>query len=225
MWSDNRTSVDAERAATRLSLEDLIAMQPRHVRGPLAPGQRMPGGERLGRGRAQSLEFDGLSPYVIGDDVRWIDWRATARTGRTQMKRFAAESHRARLIVLDLSPALFFGTRTRLMAKTAALLAARLAGTLEVEVDGGVGMREGDAQALRVDARVTADPLQQLFHLAPPQPAQVQRHQQVRGAVQLKEGGVGQQGAVDPLGGVVQGRAPVAVVGVGRRRDIGGADT
>ncbi|MEM7188599.1 MAG: DUF58 domain-containing protein [Pseudomonadota bacterium] len=127
MWSDRTATAAAEHAATQLSLEDLIAMQPRHLRGPLAPGQRIPGGERLGRGRAQSLEFDGLSPYTIGDDVRWIDWRASARTGRTQVKRFAAESHRARLIVLDLSPALFFGTQTRLMAKTAALLAARLA--------------------------------------------------------------------------------------------------
>lgn len=127
MWSETHARTDAERAATGLTLEDLIAMQPRHVRGTLAPGQRIPGGERTGRGRAQSLEFDGLSPYEPGDDVRWIDWRATARTGRAIVRRFAAQSHRARLIVVDLSPALYFGTADRLMAKTAALVAARLA--------------------------------------------------------------------------------------------------
>lgn len=102
-------------------------MQPRHVRGSLAPGQRIPGGERIGKGRAQSLEFDGLSPYAPGDDVRSIDWRATARTGRATVRRFAAQSHRGRLIVVDLVPEIFFGTGERLMAKTAALAAARLA--------------------------------------------------------------------------------------------------
>ena len=127
MWSDRHARNPAERAATGLSLEDLIAMQPRFVRGSLAPGQRIPGGERTGRGRAQSLEFDGLSPYEPGDDVRWIDWRATARTGRAIVRRFAAQSHRARLIVIDLHPGLYFGTSERLMAKTAALSAARLA--------------------------------------------------------------------------------------------------
>lgn len=127
MWSDRHARTAAERAATGLSLEDLIAMQPRFVRGSLAPGQRVPGGERTGRGRAQSLEFDGLSPYEPGDDVRWIDWRATARTGRAIVRRFAAQSHRARLIVVDLHPGLYFGTSGRLMAKTAALAAARLA--------------------------------------------------------------------------------------------------
>lgn len=127
MWSDANARSEAERAATGLSLEDLIAMQPRFVRGTLAPGQRIPGGERIGRGRAQSLEFDGLSPYEPGDDVRWIDWRATARTGKAIVRRFAAQSHRARLIIVDLHPGLWFGTAERVMAKTAALVAARLA--------------------------------------------------------------------------------------------------
>lgn len=90
-------------------------------------GARMPMGERPGRGRAQSLDFDGVTPYAPGDDVRWIDWRATARSGTPQVKRFLAQSHRARMIVPDLRAGLYFGTRDRLMAKTAALAAARLA--------------------------------------------------------------------------------------------------
>ena len=31
--------------------------------------------------RGQGTEFDSLREYVIGDDVRSIDWRASARTG------------------------------------------------------------------------------------------------------------------------------------------------
>lgn len=126
MSFDRPSRVTSERHATALRLEELAEVQPRHVRGKLAPGQRFPSGERAGRGRAQSLDFDGISPYVPGDDVRWIEWRATARSGRAQVKRFAAQSHRARMIVIDLRPDLYFGTRDRLMAKTAALVGARL---------------------------------------------------------------------------------------------------
>ena len=117
----------AERAATELRLGELIAIQPRHLRGGLAPGQRMPGGARPGKGRAQSLDFDGISPYAPGDDVRAIEWKSTLRTGVPQMRRYAAESHRARMIVLDLRPDLYFGASERLMAKSAVLISAWLA--------------------------------------------------------------------------------------------------
>lgn len=127
MWSEARASGPVRPSATRLLLEELVAIQPRYLRGPHAMGARMPLGERMGRGRAQSLDFDGVSPYAPGDDIRWIDWRATARTGEPQVKRFLAQSHRGRLIVPDLRSALFFGTQGRLMAKTAVLAAARLA--------------------------------------------------------------------------------------------------
>ncbi len=126
MLSDRPAKASPRAEATGLTLEDLFAVQPRHLRGKLDPGQRFPGGERAGRGRAQSLEFDGISPYQPGDDVRWIDWRATARSGRPQVKRFAAQSHRARMIVVDLRPDLYFGTHTRLMANTSVLLASWL---------------------------------------------------------------------------------------------------
>lgn len=116
----------AERAATELHLAELIAIQPRNLRGGVQPGQRMPGGVRPGKGRAQSLDFDGISPYAPGDDVRAIEWRSSLRTGVAQMRRFAAESHRARMIVLDLRPDLYFGASDRLMAKSAGLIAAWL---------------------------------------------------------------------------------------------------
>src|SRR6056297_893163 len=127
MPSESAATSAAERAAIELGLDELLAMRPLRVSGPFARGRRGPGGERAGRGHAVSLHFEGIAPYAPGDDVRWIDWRATARTGETQIRRFAAESHRARVILLDLHPALHFGMRGRYLAKTAALVAARLA--------------------------------------------------------------------------------------------------
>ena len=49
----------------------------------------------------RSLEFDDLRPYVPGDDVRDIDWKATARSGHTLIKRFVTEKHHKILIVAD----------------------------------------------------------------------------------------------------------------------------
>ncbi len=126
MWSEVETTVD-ETAATALELRELIAMRPPYLRGALAPGWRLPEGERAGRTRSQGMEFDGISPYGPGDDVRVIDWRASARSQTPQVRRFLSQSHRGRMIVVDLPRALFFGTRHRLMAKSVSLAAAHLA--------------------------------------------------------------------------------------------------
>lgn len=49
----------------------------------------------------RSLEFDDLRPYVPGDDVRDIDWKASARSGSVLIKRFVSEKHHKILLVAD----------------------------------------------------------------------------------------------------------------------------
>ncbi len=128
MWPRrSQASASATDDPARLTLQELIATDPRHVRGHLAPGTRFPTGMRPGQKRAHGSDLDSIGPYAPGDDIRWMDWRATARTGRAQMKRFVAESHLARMLVVDLRPHLLFGTAKRPMAKTGALLAAYMA--------------------------------------------------------------------------------------------------
>ncbi len=127
MWYNRPAKPAAPSAPDQLALHELIATQPRFLRGALAPGERFPSGMRPGRRRAQGVDLDSIGPYVPGDDVRWMDWRATVRTGRAQMKRFVAESHLARMFIVDMRLPMFFGTRYGPMAKTAALAAARLA--------------------------------------------------------------------------------------------------
>ncbi|MBB2989490.1 uncharacterized protein (DUF58 family) [Mycolicibacterium iranicum] len=49
----------------------------------------------------RTLEFDELRPYVPGDDVRDIDWKASARSGSVLIKRFVSEKHHKILLVAD----------------------------------------------------------------------------------------------------------------------------
>ena len=55
------------------------------------------------RVRGQGTEFDALRDYVVGDDVRSIDWRATARRQQVVVRTWRPERDRRVLIVLDTS--------------------------------------------------------------------------------------------------------------------------
>ena len=54
--------------------------------------------------RGPGTEFDSLREYVIGDDVRSIDWRATARRSDVVVRTWRPERDRRVLIVLDTRP-------------------------------------------------------------------------------------------------------------------------
>jgi len=58
-------------------------------------------GGRYALVHTRSLEFDDLRPYVPGDDVRDIDWKASARSGHVLIKRFVTEKHHKILVVAD----------------------------------------------------------------------------------------------------------------------------
>ncbi|MPV37785.1 DUF58 domain-containing protein [Georgenia subflava] len=88
--------------------------------------------------RGQGTEFDSLREYVIGDDVRAIDWRATARGGDVVVRTWRPERDRRVLIVLDVArlSAARLGDAPRLDAQIeAALLLAALASRAGDRVD------------------------------------------------------------------------------------------
>src|SRR5690625_7423138 len=49
----------------------------------------------------QGTEFDSVREYVVGDDVRSIDWRATARRSDVVVRTWRPERDRRILIVVD----------------------------------------------------------------------------------------------------------------------------
>jgi uncharacterized protein (DUF58 family) len=81
------------------------------------------------RYRGRGVDFVESRNYQPGDDIRNMDWRVTARTGKAHTKVFQEERERPVLIVLDASPSLYFGTRSRLKSVAAGHLAAAVAWT------------------------------------------------------------------------------------------------
>lgn len=80
--------------------------------------------------RGQGTEFDSLRDYIAGDDVRSIDWRASARRATVAVRTWRPERDRHVLIVLDTgrTSAARVGDTPRLdAAMDAALLLAALA--------------------------------------------------------------------------------------------------
>lgn len=90
------------------------------------------------RTRGQGTEFDSLREYVVGDDVRSIDWRATARKADVVVRTWRPERDRRLLVVLDTgrTSAARIGDVPRLdLALDAALLLGALASRAGDRVD------------------------------------------------------------------------------------------
>lgn len=84
-------------------------------------------GAHLSSHRGRGLEFQEVRQYVPGDDPRSIDWRVTARRGRPHTKLFREERERPVWLLVDLNPALYFGTRRQLKSAVVVRAAALLA--------------------------------------------------------------------------------------------------
>jgi uncharacterized protein (DUF58 family) len=102
----------------------------------------------LGRG----LDFEESRPYSAGDDIRDMDWRTTARSGRPHLKIYREERQPMVHLVVDRGATMRFGTRRRLKvtqaARVAALLAFAAAGR-----NGVIGATLWDAQDQEVPPR------------------------------------------------------------------------
>ncbi|MBQ0892574.1 DUF58 domain-containing protein [Micromonospora sp. U56] len=95
-------------------------------------------GMQVTRGRGQGTEFDTLREYVVGDDVRSIDWRASARRADVLVRTWRPERDRRLVCVLDTgrTSAVRVGDEPRLdTAIDAALLLTALAARAGDRVD------------------------------------------------------------------------------------------
>src|SRR5436309_1145694 len=66
-------------------------------------------GERRSKRRGQSVEFADYRNYVIGDDLRFIDWNIYARLDRLFLKLFLEEEDLSLYVLADVSKSCDFG--------------------------------------------------------------------------------------------------------------------
>ncbi|MBY6186049.1 DUF58 domain-containing protein [Marinobacter hydrocarbonoclasticus] len=112
-------------------------------------------GERLSRLKGRGMEFSEVRGYQPGDDVRTIDWRVTARTGKAHTKLFREERERPVLLCVDLGQRMHYGSELLLQSVQAAHLAALLGWHVSAEGDrlGGLILSEQGHRELKPRAR------------------------------------------------------------------------
>ncbi|MFA7294307.1 MAG: DUF58 domain-containing protein, partial [Candidatus Omnitrophota bacterium] len=77
--------------------------------------------------KGKGMEFDEVREYQPGDEIRSIDWNVTARMGNPYIKKFVEERELTVMLLLDMSPSSFFGTRNQLKMRLAAEVCSVLA--------------------------------------------------------------------------------------------------
>src|SRR5947207_2445411 len=71
-------------------------------------------GERRSKRKGQSVEFADYRNYVVGDDLRFLDWNLYARLDRLFLRLFMEEEDLHFYVLLDNSMSMNFGTPTKL---------------------------------------------------------------------------------------------------------------
>jgi len=114
---------------TRVSLAELIALGTRIGRAKLAATESRAAraGSHSSRLHGRGMDYAESRVYQPGDDVRRLDWRLAARSGRLHTKLFQEEREGQLLVLLDASLSLRFGTRVRFKSVQAARAAAMAA--------------------------------------------------------------------------------------------------
>jgi uncharacterized protein (DUF58 family) len=99
--------------------------------------------------RGRSLDYDDLREYVHGDEVRDIDWKATARHGAPLVKRYVASRKQSLLLVVDTGRGMAARTTSGEQKSAVAVTACGMLGYLALRHGDLVGLVAGDSAGTR----------------------------------------------------------------------------
>jgi uncharacterized protein (DUF58 family) len=77
--------------------------------------------------KGQGMQFSEHRMYMPGDDVRHIDWKVSARSKETLIKKYEEERELTVLLVVDVSGSESFGSGKKMKSEVSAEIAAMLA--------------------------------------------------------------------------------------------------
>ncbi|WP_298848082.1 DUF58 domain-containing protein [uncultured Ruegeria sp.] len=124
--NDPRIHVDANHLLRLGARARALSLLPRQ------PARSILNGRHASRLRGRGLNFEELRDYLPGDDIRTIDWKVTARTGKPHVRVYTEERDRPALLLVDQRVSMFFGTevymKSVIAAEAAAITAHRILG-------------------------------------------------------------------------------------------------
>lgn len=98
--------------------------------------------------RGRSMDFDDLREYTAGDEVKDIDWKASARAQSTLVKRYHAERRQRVLFVVDRGRNMAAVSSSGEAKRAIAALATGVLAFLAVRHGDEVGLLTGDADGI-----------------------------------------------------------------------------
>ena len=90
--------------------------------------------------KGKSMNFENLREYVINDDVKDIDWKASARSGSLLIKQFIAEKKHNIMLIMDTGVKMDADTSAHESKKKVALYSSGTLGYLAIKNGDYVGM-------------------------------------------------------------------------------------
>jgi uncharacterized protein (DUF58 family) len=130
---------------------------------PRQPAASVLNGRHRSRLRGRGLNFEEMRDYLPGDDVRSIDWKATARTGKPHVRVFTEERDRPALLVIDQRMSMFFGSVLNMKSVAAAEAAALVAFAVLAQGDRVGGVVFDDERVVEVSPRRSRRALYELL--------------------------------------------------------------
>jgi len=129
MSQSGLNAVATEPSPARASLAELIRLKAAGESLNLAAlrVRTLGVGAHLSPFKGRGVEYDESRLYQPGDDLRTMDWRVTARTGKPHTKVFRDERDRPIILWLDLRRPMHFATRGAFKAVRAAQIASLIA--------------------------------------------------------------------------------------------------
>ena len=144
--------------ASRFSAKDLKINQRRQALNLLA-------GPNKSNFRGRGIDFEEVRIYQPGDDIRSIDWRVTARSGRPHTKLFSEERERPLMVVTDQRQGMFFGSQNCFKSVLACYVSSLIAWSALQQGDRVGGLVFGNSEQHEIRPRRNRKSILALMHL------------------------------------------------------------
>ena len=92
-------------------------------------------GGHVTKQKGSGFEFDQIRAYSYGDDIRFMDWNSSARSGKLLVRQYLDEKNRTIILCLDVSASTFFASNQNMSSDVMQQVAAVLGFVAESEQD------------------------------------------------------------------------------------------